>query len=476
MYHQETTRDGKIGKRITKGTRGWGVGPVALAVVLIVAIAACGEAGGETPASAPTSTATLAHTVETPTSSPESKATQVAVPSTLTPTPSPAPKVELTSSRYTEAAEPPPGQLWLKGTITGVLTYEGNAAIPAGSQVRMRVKGPNDKYGAVGLSHSFQALEQFPLPFAFHCNPCEVNDGRKHTVSVRIEGPVDLLRQERDHWKHEFRDTLFLNASNVVGIDEKRFAENIEIPVVPPPTLSGTVVPGEGENVPANASGFVRLLDVSEPDAEPIVLSSRLIEEAAAFPRPFSMTYLPEDVDPQGKYILEVELRRFGGEACRGVYRNRAVYEVITGSDPTHDIQLEIVQVDKWASQEVVYVTGKISLAVQSLSSRRNPANPWRLTIWDTSKYCSLAEVKVDGSTPGDHGYQRAFDFSIAYDPSHIDPSSSYVIQAYHLVLESDYRSSWNSSWLEGEMPIRLTPDNPSSHVEVEVHRVDGIE
>ena len=24
MYHQAITRDGKIGKRITKGTRGWG--------------------------------------------------------------------------------------------------------------------------------------------------------------------------------------------------------------------------------------------------------------------------------------------------------------------------------------------------------------------------------------------------------------------------------------------------------------------
>ena len=466
-----------MGEQIARGTRGWGVGPVALAVVLIVAIAACGGSGGETPASAPISTATLAHTVETPTSSPEFKATQVAVPSTLTPTPSPTPKVELTSSRYTEAAEPPPGQLLLKGTIRGVLTYEGNAAIPAGSQVRMRVKGPNDKYGAVGLSHSFQALEQFPLPFAFHCNPCEVNDGQKHTVSVQIEGPpVDLRWQERNHWVWEVRDTLFLNASKVVAIDEKRFGDEIEIPVVPPPTLSGIVAPGEGEDIPASTSGYVSLLDVSEPDAEPTVLSSRLIEEAAAFPRPFSMTYLPEDVDPQGKYVLEIELKRFRGQACRGVYRSKDPYEVITGGNPTHDIQLEIVQVDKWASQEVAYVTGKISLAVQSLPSRRNPANPWRLTIWDTSKYCSLAEVKVDGSTPGDHGYQRAFDFSIAYDPSHIDPSSSYVIQAYHQVVESDYRSSWTFSSLEGEMPIRLTADNPSSHVGVEVHRVDGIE
>ena len=393
--------------RITKEIGGRGVGLVALAVMLIVAVAACGDSDGETPTSAPRPTAI--QVAATPTATP----TQAAVTPTVTLVPLPAPKVEVAFSRHTDATEPPPGRLWLYGTVTGVLTYEGDQALPAGSRIRIQLRRPNDRHGAVGLSHPFEKSEQFPLPFAFHCDPCEVNEGQKHTASVEIEGPVDLQPQRRYHWQTEFRDTLFLNVSKAVVIDEKRFAENIEIPVVPPPTLSGTVAPGESESIPANVSGYVRLLDVSEPGAEPAVLSSRLIEAAAVFPKPFSMTYLPEDIDPQGKYVLEIELRRLRGQACRGLYRNKEVYEVITGNIGSDDIQWEIVQVDKWVSEEVAYVTGKVSLAAQSLPSRRNPDNPWRLTIWDISKGCTLAEVEVDGSTPRDHGYQRTFNFQL---------------------------------------------------------------
>ena len=441
--------DGGMGTAFAIGMGKLGVGLVALGIVLLVAVMACEDLSEGIPTAVPTPSSTQA--VETP-------------------TPSPAPKAEVTIS-YRDSRESDTEQIMLYGTVTGVLTYEGDQALPAGSRIRIRVRGPNDRYGAVGLFQSFEKSEQFPLSFAFHCDPCKVNEGQKHTASVEIEGPVDLRRQEMDHWKREFRDTLFLNASKAVVIDEKRFAENIEIPVVPQPTLSGTVTPSKGENIPASASGYVRLLDVSEPGADPTVLSSRLIEAAVAFPKPFSMTYLPEDIDPQGKYVLEIELNRFRGWACRGLYRHRDVNEIITGGNPTHDIQLEIVQVDKWVSDEVAYVTGKVALAAQSLPSRRNLKNPWLLTIRDISKHCTLAEIEVDGSNPGDHGYQRPFNFSIAYDPSHIDPSSSYVIQAYHLVLPSDYRSSWRSITLEGETPIVLNTDNPSSHVEVEVHR-----
>ena len=446
-----------MGKRIVRGARGWGAGLVALGIVLIAAAVACGDSGEGIPVAVPT--ATSAHAVKTPTSPPAPTATQVAATSTPSPTPTPAPKVEVTIS-YSDVSESETEQIMLYGTITGVLTYEGDQALPAGSQIRIRVRGPNDRYGAVGLSRPFEKSEQFPLPFAFHCDPCEVNEGQKHTASVEIEGPVDLRRQERDLWGWEFRDTLFLNADKAVVIDKKRFAENIEIPVVPPPTLSGTVAPGEGENIPAKASGYVRLLDVSEPGAEPTVLSSRLIEEAAAFPKPFSMTYLPEDIDSQGKYVLEIELIRFRGQACRGLYRHKEVYEVVTGGNPTHDIQLEIVQVDKWVSEEVAYVTGTIAIGELN-PMHPNPNNPWLLTIRDISKGCILAEVEVGGSTP------IPFDFSIAYDPSHIDPYSDYAIRAYHLLPSGNY----TARHLEGETPIGLNPDSRSSHVKVEVHQ-----
>ena len=66
----------------------------------------------------------------------------------------------------------------------------------------------------------------------------------------------------------------------------------------------------------------------------------------------------------------------------------------------------------------------------------------------------------MDGSIP------MPFSFSIAYYPSHIDPYSDYAIRAYHLLHSGNY----TARYLEGETPIGLNPDNPSSHVEVEVH------
>ena len=448
-----------------QGMRRLGVVLVVLGIVLIAAAMACGGLGGGIETAVPTVTSVQA--VEAPTPPPAPTTTQVAPTSTPSPTPPPAPKFEITSSRHTDATEPPPGRLWLNGTITGVLTYEGDQALPVGSRIRIRLGDRNDRYGPVGVSQPFEKPEQFPLPFAFHCDPCEIKEGQEHTASFEIQGPE---RQRWDHWQNVLRDTLFLNASKVIVVNEKWFAENIEIPVVPPPTLKGTVAPGESENIPVSAAGYIDLLDVSGPGAEPAVLSSSFVEAAAAFPKHFSMTYLPEDIDPEGKYVLEVKLKRFGGEACRGAYRNNAVYEVITGGNPRHDIRLEIIQVDKWVSDELAYVTGEVSLARQHLPSRRNPENPWILTIWDISKGCILAELEVDGGIPGDHGYQRTFNFSIAYDPSHIDPSSSYVVQAYHQVLSSRSRFSQ----LEGETPIELDPDSPNIHVEVEVHRRGG--
>ena len=81
------------------------------------------------------------------------------------------------------------------------------------------------------------------------------------------------------------------------------------------------------------------------------------------FPIPFSIDYYPEDIDPNGTYVLQAELKRFRGRACQGLYRHKEVYEVITRDSPTHDIQLEIVQVDKKGSEEVAHLTGSVAYA-----------------------------------------------------------------------------------------------------------------
>ena len=169
------------------------MGLVALGIVLITAVAGCGDSGGgivtatptatsaqvvktPTPSSAPTATQVAATSTlrPTPTSPPAPTATQAAAAATSTPspTPPPAPKVEVTIS-YRSSRESDTEQIMLYGTVTGVLTYEGGQAVPAGSQIRIRVRGPNDRYGAVGLSQSFEKSEQFPLSFCLPLRPLQ---------------------------------------------------------------------------------------------------------------------------------------------------------------------------------------------------------------------------------------------------------------------------------------------------------------
>ena len=117
----------------------------------------------------------------------------------------------------------------------------------------------------------------------------------------RINGPPVGPPPPKLHFGPELPHVgalLFVNAIKVTVIEDQVLAKGIEIPVIPQPTLSVTVTLGEGENIPLNASGYVRLLDVSEPGAESSVLSSRVIREVAAFPIPFRMIYHPADIDP----------------------------------------------------------------------------------------------------------------------------------------------------------------------------------
>lgn len=532
MYHQEMRQEKKVGKRMARGAMGCWVGLVALGIVLLVAVMACGDSGGETPTSAPTPTAT-----------------QVAAPSTFSPTPSPAPVAEITYSHphrfYVGGPEqerimlyaggPEQERVMLFGSITGALTYEESHVLPEGALIRIALR-TSDTYG--GFSNYYQPtpLEttQFPMSFVIHCDPCRVDVGWEYFADVMINGPPVGPPPPKPHFlppPPHVGALLFVNAIKITVIDDQVLAKDIEIPVVPRPTLTGILTASEGENIPVNASGALLLWDVSQKDAEPIFVTSMGIEAGEQSPIPFLMYYHPADIDPQGTYVLEAELKRFRGRACRGVYRSKDAYEVITGGNPTHDIQLEIVQADKWVSEEVAYMSGTVTYAnrdeggepdlnsedgdtdtnsedgdtdtnsnesAEDLASgtirlsqvtpnvvltysppQPNPNNPWYIRImvgqFDSSRPtyfhgdCTLAEVEVDGSTP------IPFSFSIAYHPSHIDPyspHSDYAIWVYHRL----HTGRYSGSYLKGQTLIRLNPDNPNIHAEVVVHEGRWIE
>ena len=470
MYHQEMRRDEKMGKRIARGARGWGVGWVVLVVALIVAVAACGDSGGETPTSAPTPTAI-----------------QVVATSTLSPVSLIVPKLVIGNVPYYKyLSESEPDLVMIYATITGTLTYDGEQVIPEGAQIGISARSTGQR-GGFSTFHTDLGTTHFPIPFAIHCNPCAVDPGEEYFGSVEITGPVDgtsrwiggfIVLGER---VEEIRvgEILFLNARKTILIDDKTLAKDIEIPVVPQPTLTGNLTTSEGESISADASGSVQIRNVSRKDGKPITIGFDWIKVGEQFPIPFSIDYHPTDIDPNGTYVLEAELKRFQSQACKGLYRHKEVYEVITGDNPTHDIQLGIVQVDKWIPGEMARVTGTVAYANRDEGGESDPSseegdtdpliyvlrpgpnqeNPWHLEIIDLTKDCTLAEIQIDGSMP------LPFSFSIPYDRSHIDPNSDYAIRAYHSIDLGDcYAES-----LRGEGAIALTPEDPQDNIGLEV-------
>ena len=274
MYHQVMRRDEKMGKRIARGARGWGVGVIVLVVGLIVTVAACGDSDGGIETAVSTATSTQA--VETPTPSSAPTAIQVAA----TPTPSPVslivPKVVLGNvPLYKYLSESEPDLIMIYGTITGTLTYDGEQVIPEGARIGISV-GSNGQRGGLWTLLTPRGTRHFPIPFAIHCNPCAVDAGEEYFGSVEITGPVDgtsrstrgfVILGERIE---EIRvgDTLFLNATKTIVIDSNGPAKDVEIPVVPPPALTGTIESGEGESAPADPVGRVSLWDISQRNSE----------------------------------------------------------------------------------------------------------------------------------------------------------------------------------------------------------------
>ena len=357
---------------------------VALAVALLVAVAACGESDGEAPTLAPT------------------------------------PQVEITIFYPFDVDMP--SEVNHYGKIAGTLTYEGERALPEGAQIQVSLWRPEEgfKYRR-SANYGFYTLErteQFPVSFVMHCDPCGISTGQEYVARVDITDPTGSPWQ--DGFFVEAGSFLFRNAIKTIVIDSNGLAKDIEIPVVPGPTLTGTIEPGEG--TPTDPVGGVYLWDVSQRNSEPILLASKEIEVGEQFPIPFSIDYHPAYIDPHGIYVLQAELRRFRGRGCQGVYRHKEVYEVITRDNPTHDIQLDIVRVDKEFSEEVAHVTGTVAypnrhedvgqvsnddenaainealppdstipILTRVSMPTPNPKNPWYLGIVDLSEGCTFA-------------------------------------------------------------------------------------
>jgi putative lipoprotein len=104
--------------------------------------------------------------------------------------------------------------------------------------------------------------------------------------------------------------------------------------------VTGTVTYQERIALPANAIITVQLQDISKADAPAVVLGSQVIQANGKQPPfPFSISYDPAQIQPNGRYTLRATITVDG----QLIFTSTQAYPVITGGNPVKDVEI-IVQ------------------------------------------------------------------------------------------------------------------------------------
>jgi uncharacterized lipoprotein YbaY len=107
--------------------------------------------------------------------------------------------------------------------------------------------------------------------------------------------------------------------------------------------VTGVVTYRERIALTEDAVVRVRLEDVSRADAPAVVLGEQVIEPMGRqVPIPFAVPYDPGAIDPRGRYGLRVRIEDAQGGL---LWINTQAYPVITGGNPTSDIEVVVMRV-----------------------------------------------------------------------------------------------------------------------------------
>ena len=105
--------------------------------------------------------------------------------------------------------------------------------------------------------------------------------------------------------------------------------------------VTGTITFDGDPTIPAGAVLTVELRDVSLQDASSILIASQTIEDPERFPIDFSVSYEPDDIDPQATYGLQVRIT----VQDRLVYINDTSFDVLTRGNPGRGVDMWVVAV-----------------------------------------------------------------------------------------------------------------------------------
>lgn len=105
--------------------------------------------------------------------------------------------------------------------------------------------------------------------------------------------------------------------------------------------VSGTVSYRERLILPADSLIVVRLEDISKGQAYPVVVSEQRIVPNSMAVTSFSLPYEYGSINPNATYVVNAWIEQGG----RVMFRNNKVYQVLTKTAPSGNINVELEQV-----------------------------------------------------------------------------------------------------------------------------------
>lgn len=105
--------------------------------------------------------------------------------------------------------------------------------------------------------------------------------------------------------------------------------------------VNGTVSYRERLILPADSLIVVRLEDVTKGQAYPVVISEQRIMPNSAAPTTYSLPYDYGSINPNATYVVNAHIEQGG----RVLFRNSKVYQVLTKTAPSSNINIELEQV-----------------------------------------------------------------------------------------------------------------------------------
>lgn len=106
-------------------------------------------------------------------------------------------------------------------------------------------------------------------------------------------------------------------------------------------TLTGEVTFAGDAAIPPGAVVEARLYDVSLQDVASVLIASQTIPSPERFPIAFAIRYDPARIEERRTYGMQVSIK-VAGEL---VYINDTAFNVLTGGNPSMDVEVEVVEV-----------------------------------------------------------------------------------------------------------------------------------